>query len=124
MFDYDLTGLRDLFTDFACRLYTKYWDRSHLWETLEPMPVQKFRYTTAELAGCIYVAGGESDRVFCDQFLCYDSKSNTWTEKAPIQLQSTNATLFKSNTFLYAIGIDGHLHKYDPGADSWTEVSI
>lgn len=88
------------------------------------MPVQKFRYSTAEMDGRIYVAGGERDRVFCDQFLCYDTKSNTWTEKASIRMQSTNATLFKSSAILYAIGIEGHLHKYDPDADTWTEVSI
>lgn len=88
------------------------------------MPVQKFRFCAAESDGRIYVAGGDSDGKFSDRFFCYDTESDEWTEKAPIRLQSTNAVLFKSDTFLYAIGAESTLHRYDPEEDNWTEVNI
>lgn len=88
------------------------------------MPVQKFRYATAELDGRIYIAGGEIDGGFSDAFLCFDTTVNKWTKKQPIQLQSTNAILFKSNRLLYAIGAASILNKYDPEEEKWTEVCI
>lgn len=88
------------------------------------MPVSKFRYVTAELDGRIYVAGGDNDGIFSDQFHCYDTKIDKWTELASIRLQSTNAFLFKSKNFLYGIDKESILHKYNSTYDHWTWVSI
>lgn len=86
------------------------------------MPVQKYRYVSAELDERIYVAGGDSDGVFSDKFYCYDTKSDTWTEKASIRLGSTNAILFKAHQCLYVIDIALILYKYHPERDTWTMV--
>lgn len=105
------------------RLYTNSWDKSNIWKTCEPMPVWKIRFVTAELDGRIYVAGGDNNGQYSDEFFCYDTETNTWTEKARIQLRSTNAILFKMNKFLYAISPESILHKYDPEEDGWTMAS-
>lgn len=88
------------------------------------MPVKKFRFVAAESDGRIYVAGGDNDGKFSDQFYCYDTNSDEWTEKASIRLQSTNAVLFKSNKILYAIGAESILHRYNSEEDYWREVNI
>lgn len=113
-----------LHSDYVYSFSTKTWPNISLWETRESMPVQKFRFVAAESDGRIYVAGGDSDGKFSDEFYCYDTTSDTWTKKAPIRLQSTNGVLFKSNTFLYVIGVESILHRYNPEEDNWTKVNI
>lgn len=109
---------------FTCSLYTKNWDKSHVWELCESMPVQKSRYAMFAFDAQIYVAGGDNDGKYSDQFHCYNTKTNEWTEKAPVQLRSTNVILLKLNNCVYAIGSAASLHKYDPEKDRWTVVSI
>lgn len=98
------------------------------WSPRAPMPTARWNTAAAEIAGKIYVVGGD---VGCGHRTSaveeYDPASNTWTVKSPLPKPRSGPTTAVLNGILYAIGgvsppPDVELatvEAYDPVANTW-----
>lgn len=90
---------------------------------LNPMTEARSNYAATEFKGKIYVAGGKSgDGSVLASVECYDVNENKWTEVSKMNHPRFDFALVAANDFLYAIGCDKTIERYDPLADIWTVV--
>lgn len=142
-FIYVFGGMTDACTDMCIRYYTNLFhsitnrmfficfapffsfDTELLvWQSLQSMPYKVRSYHAIALNGKIYVAGGLiANSVYSNRFCCYDTHTNTWTERAPINFEVSGLVLFKWKQSIYAASNDAILRKYDLERDTWTVVS-
>lgn len=90
---------------------------------LSPMTAARSSYAATRFGGKIYVAGGKSgDGSILASVECYDANENSWTEVSKMNHPRENFALVAANGFLYAIGCEKTIERYDPMADIWTVV--
>lgn len=72
----------------------------------------------------IHVAGGlNTENALMNAVECYNPISDEWVRRAPMNKPRNYSTLFRSNEFLYSIGGDSAIERYDPWKICWKEVS-
>lgn len=83
------------------------------------------RYAAATvLNNNIYVAGGYVlPYTTLDVFELYNPRSDEWTQLAPMNQGRSDFTLIEWNGFLYAMGDEKIIERYDPEENIWTMVS-
>lgn len=92
------------------------------------MNQSRFSYAIAELRGNIYVAGGKGDH---DSNLSsverYDVLKNDWFMVCRMTYPRHNFTLVATvmtGRYLYAVGCERVIERYDPDQDLWTVVCL
>lgn len=77
------------------------------------------------LNGFIYIAGGYTN--WCkwrtSSFELYDPKTDQWTELARMNESRVCFALNESNGFLYAMGDDKLVERFEPYKNNWMEVN-
>lgn len=81
----------------------------------------------ATLNGYIYIAGGMSNEhgnetKVTSSVDLYDPKNDDWTKVAPMNKGRCGFALVASNGFLYAMGHDAIVERFDPYKNCWTMV--
>lgn len=83
----------------------------------------RYKYGAAVLGGRIYVAGGKSD---IDKNLssveCYNPQEDKWTPVAEMNHPREDFALVAMSGYLYALGYDRTVERYDLKTNSWTVV--
>lgn len=94
------------------------------WNPLEAMHCARYAYASAVLDGYFYVAGGTgSHHTILNTVEFYDPKSDDWTHVSGMNIPRRDFALVESNGFLYAMGNNEILERYDPRQNLWTVVS-
>lgn len=79
--------------------------------------------SVAVFNGHIYVAGGrKSDSVRVDAVELFDPANGDWLQVASMKEVRCTFALFKSNMFLYAVGANSAVERYDALKPCWTKV--
>jgi hypothetical protein len=107
---------------------------ANTWSTLAPMPTTRAHLGVAAIGDVIYAVGGYlwtgGPLVFqaTNVVEAYDTRTNTWSSKAPLPFPQTGQGLAVMDGILYSIGgfTDGSsssspVFAYDPTTDAWTE---
>lgn len=83
----------------------------------------RFSYASAQFEEKMYVAGGKSDvDTNLSSVECYDIRENKWTELSEMNHPRENFALVPYKGYLYAIGYDKTIERYDPKENLWTVV--
>lgn len=90
------------------------------WEEIKSMNAVRWFPSAAVLNGHIYVAS-ESGQMG-NSVEMYDPKSDEWTEVAAMHKHRLIFTLIESNGYLFAMGGDPIVERYDPRENCWTMV--
>lgn len=92
---------------------------------MEAMYCARYAYAAAVLDGYFYVAGGTgSHHTILNTVEFYDPKNDDWTQVSGMNIPRRDFALVESNGFLYAMGNNEILERYDPRQDLWTVVRI
>lgn len=90
---------------------------------MEAMYCARYAYAAAVLDGYFYVAGGTgSHHTILNTVEFYDPKNDDWTHVSGMNIPRRDFALVESNGFLYAMGNNEILERYDPRQDLWTVV--
>lgn len=83
------------------------------------------RYAAAAvLSDRIYVAGGYVlPYKNLNTFESYDPESDEWTQLSAMNKSRSDFSLIELNGFLYAMGDEKMIDRYDPKENTWTLVS-
>lgn len=77
------------------------------------------------LNGYIFVAGGRDNQSsVMNSVELYDTKSDEWVQLTPMEPGRDLVAFMVSNRFVYAIGLEDAIERYDPWKTCWTEVRI
>lgn len=90
------------------------------WEEIKSMNDVRWFPSAVVLDGRIYVAS-ESGKTG-NSVEMYDPKSDEWTEVAMMHKHRLLFTLIESNGFIFAMGGDPVIERYDPRENCWTMV--
>ncbi|MBU0927430.1 MAG: MBL fold metallo-hydrolase [Spirochaetes bacterium] len=94
------------------------------WLAAEPMPTGNFAGRAVALGREIHIVGGrELSGVNGDFHLAYDTATERWARRAPLNRGRANFAMASVSGKLYAIGGDNFLSLveiYDPVKDAWT----
>lgn len=106
---------------------------SNTWTTRTPMPTPRSTPAVGVIDGMLYVAGGGTNYYNLTNVLeVYDPITNTWdTSRAslPINLAAGAAGVIAGKLYVVGGGYDSsgvatnRAFRYDPGTDSWSELS-
>lgn len=83
------------------------------------MKIARRHFSSAVLNGCIYVAGGDN---LWNPVESYNPKTNKWTQLAPMKGNHGSFTLAELNGYLYTLGDEYGIERFDPFANRWTQV--
>jgi len=116
------------------RVVEAYDPSTDTWSTLAPMPTTRAGLGVAAIGDVIYAVGGYNwlSPLATPQFMnvveAYDTRTNTWSSKAPLPTAQISMGLAVVNGILYSvgglnegIGSPKPLYAYDPTTDTWTE---
>lgn len=85
----------------------------------------RYKYAVAELNGNIYVAGGRaasySTLSLCT-VECYYPRSDTWFQMPDMNYRRESFALVGMEHYLYALGFDRTVERYDEKCNTWTVV--
>ena len=117
-------------------------DQSGTWKTKAPAALKRTEVAAAALAGKIYVAGGFAELslsniaslTVSDAVEVYDPQADAWTTAAPLPTRLHHAGVVAVGKHLYVIGgftpkllalwsPVATAYRYDPAADTWTELA-
>ena len=96
------------------------------WHTLAPLPAPLVGHAVAEVAGTIYVLGGNSQGSVVGTTYAYTPATNTWRTLAPLPTPRENLAAAVLNGQIYALGgaVNGTastaVEIYDPASGTWT----
>lgn len=93
------------------------------WKQITSMNIYIFKCAATVMDSCIYVAGGYSPRGLISSVTKYDPKNDEWINLAAMTKTRQNFALANSGGFLYAMGSDHAVERYDPLKNEWTIVS-
>lgn len=94
------------------------------WKLLQPMPTARYAYSAAVMNGFIFVAGGckHEDQVKRNLVQRYDPAKNEWTKVARVMDPRFEGVLVEWNGFLYAVGVNKAVERYDSVRDEWVNI--
>ncbi len=86
---------------------------THVWSTVQPMPISPTYFGAVALAGRLFVMDGDS-------VYAYEPALNSWTPKSPMPNWRTAFPAVVANGKIFAIG-GGivQVDEYDPALDTW-----
>lgn len=89
----------------------------------------RYKYAVAKFNEYIYVAGGKADaHSTLSTVECYDPSMDTWSQIPNMNHPRENFTLVgiydRTSCFLYALGFDRTVERYDEVSKTWTVVCI
>lgn len=82
------------------------------------MNIARCWHSAIQLNKYVCVAGGYDEKTV----ELYDQGTDEWTQKASMNLPRSVFALTKFNDFLYAIGLDASVERYDSWEDRWRNV--
>lgn len=92
------------------------------WKTIKPMNVARYLGSVAVLNEYIYVVGGIARYVLTNSVELYDPKNDEWIQLPPMGETRKEFALFMSKGFLYALGWNEVIERYDPWKNCWKKV--
>lgn len=92
------------------------------WHTVKSMNYGHTLGSAAVFNGYIYVAGGNVKRSGTTAVELYDPNSDKWTKAPSMNKPRARFALIASSGFLYAMGHDKQLERFDPNKNCWTMV--
>lgn len=99
-------------------LYTE----NKTWESIRSMNIGRVLSTATTWNGYVYIAGGFttiSTKPITTSVELYDPTTDEWSKILPMNRPRHSFVLTETNGFLYAIGHDKVIEKFDPYKNCW-----
>jgi N-acetylneuraminic acid mutarotase len=102
---------------------------------MAPMPAERDHAAACAMGSDIYIIGGDDgDMQITSTTYCYNTETNTWATLTPMPEAKHRHSVCVLDSLIYVMGggnmdeydcpaIISSVHRYDPMADSWSEVA-
>lgn len=102
------------------------WANKDVWVPTKACIETKHQATMSAVNGCAYLIGGKVNNTYVDTVHCYDSHTNTWSERTRMDKADFRLTSQAVGNFVYVIGGYEDMkktRKYSTIGDYWTNLN-